>query len=135
MKLQFGKLSANTLKVCGIDEKELLNTMAQAIDIPNSWLPKNLRNETSDSVNAADILKRQAKRKAKRQAQNNKFVNMENEKVLQTERIARYRQQIEQGEEISFEEREEMIDLAYLKCFASFVELGILEPLSEDDCE
>jgi len=131
MKLQFGKLSVNTLKVCGIDEKELLNTMAQAIDIPNSWLPINLRSKKEESVNAASILKKQAKRQAKK----NKLVNMENEKVLQTERIARYRQQIEQGEEISFEEREEMIDLAYLKCFASFVELGILEPLSEDDCE
>lgn len=129
-----GTLSAQTLKNCGIDERALMLEMARAIDIPNEWLPVDLRSKKSKHVNAASII-------AKKEAEESEL-KKRNEKARSEEvkslRILKYSKNAEAGEinfgEIS-EEQQIAIDKAYLECYAHFIELGIVDPITEEEIQ
>lgn len=153
---KIGTLSAATLAKCGIDEKQVMLDMAQCIDIPNEWLPDCLRSEKGFHVtnvgnaawnekatafpskkigsrNAASIIamidKQEQEQLAKRQLQA--------ELVRREQIIQAYKRQDDNGATtlsmITTLEDELRIDNAYLACYADFVKLGILEPVTYDE--
>jgi len=130
VKLGFG-LSAQTLANCGINEAQIERDMASAMDIPNAWLPSHMRSGKSKTVNAASLLKRIASHTQEQTEARQK----QERQTAKANRLAVYAEHcdsIEYSTTLTIED-ELRIDAAYVRCYADFVKLGILDPISYDE--
>lgn len=104
--------------------------MAEAIDIPNHWLPEHKQSQREDYRNAADIIhliEQHEEKLALKQAKENAQIERENRKAL-------YAKQIQDGQEIQFcEAQEAAIDMGYMRLYSLLVEQGIFDPIDPDD--
>lgn len=124
-------MSAQTLANCNVDPVADELAMIDCMDIPKSWLPANLQN--SKKTRKASRVFKQMEEVSN--ISHNKRMN-ENAEYAKQNRLDGYAVQVQSGEidygKLSLSQ-EAAIDNNYIKCYADFVRLGIVEPISQDE--
>lgn len=130
VKLGFG-LSAKTLANCGIDENQIMREMQEGSYIVNSVLPEQHRSKKSKMVNVSKLL-------AKLDSEDQERAAARVRQTTQSSRASRIAAYAYLCDSIEYPttrtiEDELRIDRAHVRCYADFVKLGILAPITSEE--
>jgi hypothetical protein len=128
-----GTMSATTLANCGICESTIMREMQEGCYVVNDVLPERYRSDKSKMVNVAKLFAKLDKQEQEQLAK----AKLQAELVRREQIIQAYKRQAENGATtlamITTLEDELRIDNTYLACYADFVKLEILEPVTYDE--
>jgi hypothetical protein len=126
-----GTMSETTLANCGICESTIMREMQEGCYVDNNVLPEQYKSKKSKMVNVAKLF-------AKLDQEEQERTTAKLEQDRKTSKMNRLAVYAEHCDSIEYPitttiEDELRIDAAYVRCYADFIKLGILEPISHDE--